>query len=436
MSYEFKLPDIGEGLVEGEIVKWLVAVGDTLVEDQPMVEVMTDKATVELPSPAAGTVSDIRAEEGEVVPVGTVIIVIDDGGAAPAAEAAAKATAAKEPAAPAPEPAAEAAEAPEPAAEPVAKPAPAPEPAAEPAAASAKASGGRVLATPATRKYAREHDVDISTVSGTGPRARVLKADIDAHQKGGSAPAAPAAKAHVPVAALEHDQVIPVRGLRRLISQTMARSKRTAAHFTIVEEAHVDELIRLRDVLNADLMEGETKHSYLPFVMKALVVALREFPYLNASYDDEKQEITLKARINLGIAVDTDAGLSVPVVRNVPGKTFPELSSEIVGLAERARAGKSTPDDIGDGTFTITSTGKMGGLLATPVINHPEVAILGVHAIKRKPVVRGDEIVIGNVMNVSLSLDHRVVDGMTGARFLNRVISLLEEPGRLLARLA
>ena len=410
MAYEFKLPDIGEGLVEGEIVKWLVKVGDTLTEDQPMVEVMTDKATVELPSPTAGTVSDIRAEEGEVVPVGNIIIVIDDGGAAPAAKAEAPTETAP---APAPAPTAPAA------------PAPAP-------AAVTAPSTGRVLAAPATRKYAREQDVDINRVVGTGPRGRVTREDID--NFGGASPMVPT-PAPAPVTALETDQVIPVRGLRRLIAQSMARSKRTAAHFTIVEEAHVDELVRLREVLNADLREGETKISYLPFVMKALVVAIREFPYLNASYDEEKQEIILKARINLGIAVDTDAGLSVPVIHDVPAKDFKLLSAEIVAAAERARAGKSTTLDVSDGTFTITSTGAHGGLLATPVINHPEVAIIGIHAIKRKPVVRGDEIVIGHVMNVSLSLDHRVVDGMTGARFLARVISLLEEPGRLLASL-
>ena len=412
MAYEFKLPDIGEGLVEGEIVKWLVKVGDTLTEDQPMVEVMTDKATVELPSPTAGTVSDIRAEEGEVVPVGNIIIVIDDGDGAPAAKVEAPAAKVEAPAAKA---------------EAQARTTPTPP---APAAPAPALPTGRVLAAPATRKYARERDVDINRVVGTGPRGRVTKEDID--NFGGASPVVPT-PAPAPVTALETDQVIPVRGLRRLIAQSMARSKRTAAHFTIVEEAHVDELVRLRDVLNADLREGETKISYLPFVMKALVVAIREFPYLNASYDEEKQEIILKARINLGIAVDTDAGLSVAVIHDVPAKDFQMLSAEIVAAAERARAGKSTTLDVSDGTFTITSTGAHGGLLATPVINHPEVAIIGIHAIKRKPVVRGDEIVIGHVMNVSLSLDHRVVDGMTGARFLARVISLLEEPGRLLA---
>ncbi len=411
MAYEFKLPDIGEGLVEGEIVKWLVGVGDTLGEDQPMVEVMTDKATVELPSPIAGRVSDIRAEEGEVVPVGDVIIVIEDGSGGSAAPSEVTKSADEQA-----ETAASSEPEPEPAPTPVRAPAP-------------KSPTGRVLAAPATRKYAREKDVDIRQVTGTGPRGRVTRENID--QFSGAAPV-PAA---TPIVALETDRIIPVRGLRRLIARSMARSKRTAAHFTIVEEAHVDELVRLRNVLNGDLREGETKISYLPFVMKALVVAIREFPYLNASYNEELQEIILKARINLGIAVDTDAGLSVPVIHNVPGKDFQQLSSEIAGAADRARAGKSTTEDIADGTFTITSTGAHGGLLATPVINHPEVAIIGIHAIRKKPVVRNDEVVIGHVMNVSLSLDHRVVDGMTGARFLARVVSLLEEPGRLIASL-
>jgi pyruvate dehydrogenase E2 component (dihydrolipoamide acetyltransferase) len=411
MAYEFKLPDIGEGLVEGEIVRWLVAAGDTVGEDQPMVEVMTDKATVELPAPVAGTVRELLAEEGEVVPVGNVIIVIDDeGGAAAPAEA---------PAEKGPAEAVPAAEAP--------KERPSEEPKAEPA--PARPASGRVLATPATRKYAREQGVDIQGVTGTGPRGRVTKEDVDRHA---GAPAAAPAPAPVAVTALAEDRRIPLRGLRRLISQSMARSKRTAAHFTIVEEAHVCELVRLREVLKPEVEERGGKLTYLPFVMKALVTALREFPYLNASLDDEAQEIVLRAAINLGIAVDTDQGLSVPVVHDVPGKTIPELAMELAEVSGRARDGKSTTEDVSGGTFTITSTGKHGGLLATPVINHPEVAILGVHAIKRKPVVRGDDIVAGHVMNLSLSLDHRVVDGMTGARFLARVIALLEEPGRLL----
>jgi pyruvate dehydrogenase E2 component (dihydrolipoamide acetyltransferase) len=382
-----------------------------------MVEVMTDKATVELPSPAAGTVAEIRAGEGEVVPVGDIIIVIDDGGAAPAKKAEEPAPEAKEEPAPEPEPAAKE------------------EPKAEAKAEPAKPAG-RVLATPATRKYAREKDVDIQQVEGTGPRGRVTKEDVDGHVAGApaAAPRAAAATPSKPVAlqVAAEDERVPLRGLRRLISQSMARSKSTAAHFTIVEEAHVDELVRLRRALKP---EGEARGvsiTYLPFVMKALVVALREFPYLNASMDDEAQEIVLRAAINIGIAVDTEAGLTVPVVKDVPGKTIPELASELAELSDRARAGKSSQDDITGGTFTITSTGREGGLLATPVINHPEVGILGVHAIKKKPVVRDDEIVVGHVMNLSLSLDHRVVDGMTGARFLLKVIALLEEPGRLL----
>jgi pyruvate dehydrogenase E2 component (dihydrolipoamide acetyltransferase) len=414
MAYEFKLPDIGEGLVEGEIVKWLVEAGGKVGEDEPMVEVMTDKATVELPAPVAGTVRELRAKEGQVVPVGEVIIVIDEEGGAPA-EA----------------PAVEEAGPPEEATGPAeAVPEPSPPPTDAAPAEGAPPRTGRVLATPATRKYAREKSVDINLLTGTGPRGRVTKEDVDRHAAASTA--APAAAAPVPVASTEEDQRVPLRGLRRLISQSMARSKRTAAHFTIVEEAHVDELVRLREALKAEVAETGATLTYLPFVMKALVRALREFPYLNASLDDAAGEIVLKGRINLGIAVDTDQGLSVPVVKDVPGKTIPELAAEVDALATRAREGKSSQEDVSDGTFTITSTGRQGGLLATPVINHPEVAILGVHAIKKRPVVRNDEIVVGHVMNLSLSLDHRVVDGMSGARFLMRVIELLEEPGRLL----
>ena len=422
MAFEFKLPDIGEGLVEGEIVKWLVDVGDTLVEDQAMVEVMTDKATVELPSPVAGTVTALNAAEGDVVPVGNVIIVIDDDGAAPAKPEK-------------PEKQEKAAKA----AEPAAKPQAAAEPEVEAPAAPApdRAAPGKVLATPATRKYAREKGVEIGRVTGTGPRGRVTKSDVDAIAAAPAAPADSSAAEPAPVAihASAGDQRVPLRGLRRLISQSMSRSKRTAAHFTLVEEARVDELVRLRTVLNADRAEGEPKLTYLPFFMKAAAVALREFPYLNASLDDAAQEIIVKGAINIGIAVDTPNGLSVPVVKSVPAKTIVELSAEVEALAGRAREGRSTKDDITGGTFTITSTGKYGGLLATPVINHPEVAILGVHAIKAKPVVEDGAIVVGEVMNLSLSVDHRVVDGMTGARFLNLVVRLLEEPGRLLASL-
>lgn len=418
MAFEFKLPDIGEGLVEGEIVKWLVDVGDTLVEDQAMVEVMTDKATVELPSPVAGTVTALNAAEGDVVPVGNVIIVIDDDGAAPAKPEKPEKPEKQEKAAKA--------------AEPAAKPQAAAEPEVE-----APAAPGKVLATPATRKYAREKGVEIGRVTGTGPRGRVTKSDVDAIAAAPAAPADSSAAEPAPVAihASAEDQRVPLRGLRRLISQSMSRSKRTAAHFTLVEEARVDELVRLRTVLNADRAEGEPKLTYLPFFMKAAAVALREFPYLNASLDDAAQEIIVKGAINIGIAVDTPNGLSVPVVKSVPAKTIVELSAEIEALAGRAREGRSTKDDITGGTFTITSTGKYGGLLATPVINHPEVAILGVHAIKAKPVVEDGAIVVGEVMNLSLSVDHRVVDGMNGARFLNLVVRLLEEPGRLLASL-
>lgn len=434
MAYEFKLPDIGEGLVEGEIVKWLVSKGDTVEEDQAMVEVMTDKATVELPAPVAGTVASIHAKEGEVVPVGNVIITIDDGGGAPAEEEPASAKAEAEPAAKEePEPEKKAPEKKE-APAPKREAAPAPAPKAAPSGPEPKRRGRtRVLATPATRKYAREKGVEITEVEGTGPRGRVTKEDVDDHgRRAPAAGSAPAAPAPVEITAGAEDERIPLRGLRRLISQSMARSKRTAAHFTIVEELEASELVRLRGVLKPEAAEAGAKLTYLPFVMKALVVALREFPYMNSSLDEAAQEIVLRREINIGIAVDTDRGLTVPVVKNVPGKNLIELATEVEELSQRARDGKSTQEDISGGTFTITSTGRRGGLLATPVINHPEVAILGVHAIKKKPVVKDDEIVVGNVMNLSLSLDHRVVDGMTGANFLLRVAALLEEPGRLL----
>lgn len=414
MAMEFRLPDIGEGVAEGEIVSWKVKEGDSVREDDPLVEVMTDKATVEIPSPAAGTILEIRAKEGEVVAVGTVLVVI--GEAEEAAPAAVEAAAAEE--AP-PEPAV----------------------AAAPAAVSRDRDGaavprGRVLATPAVRKMAREMQIDLQKVRGTGPRGRVTKDDLRQFTEAGEralkpAPTAPPAAA-APLPHGEREERIPLRGIRRRIAEHLASTKRVAPHFTYVDEIDMTEVVTLRKEGMAAAEARGVKLTYLPFVIKALVPALREFPYLNASLDDASGEIVLKHYYNIGIAVATEQGLVVPVVKDADQKGILDLASEVQGLSEMARAGKLAREEMQGGTFTITSTGNIGGLLATPIINHPEVAILGVHKIAPRPVVRDGGIVIREMMNISLSFDHRVVDGAVGAAFANRLIHLLQDPKLLL----
>ncbi len=421
---DFKLPDIGEGIHEGEITKWLVKEGDTLVADQPMVEVMTDKATVEIPSPVAGAVTKIYFKEGETVEVGKVIITI--GGGAPAKEA------------------------PKPAVAPEASPketfkdkpreaAPQSQPQKE---APKEVKGDddvlpfHILATPATRKLARDLNVDLKQIKGTGAAGRVTKMDVQMANQGHEA-AQPrtshsvATTSSVPALTRGALQRIPLKGVRKRISESMAHSKHTAAHFTYVEEVDMTEVVALRKKTLGEAEKRDVKLTFLPFVIKALIPALKEFPYLNASLDDEKQDIVLKGDYNIGIAADTPNGLIVPVVKNADSKSVWEVSKEIMELAERARNGKSTLEDLKGGTFTITSIGSIGGVFATPIINHPEVAILGVNAIRKRPMVHDDQIVIREMMYLSHSVDHRVVDGAGAARFMNRLIYFLTEPSRL-----
>lgn len=472
---EFKLPDIGEGIHEGEIVRWLVKEGDSVNEDQPIAEVMTDKATVEITSPYKGTVAKLHAAEGQSVLVGATIIEIDETGGngraaapAPAAPAAAPAPKAAPTPAPAPSPVVHAPppqssrpSAPTPASAPQNPPTaprmPAPEPVfAEPAAASS----GPVLATPATRALARNLGVDLRGLSGTGPRGRVTKEDVERARQGGvpmpisrpqapiaapspiptpasaSAPAAAKAPPKAPSAPVPYvpgtETRIPLRGLRKKISERMALSKRTAAHFTYVEEIDVTDLVKFRAEAKDWAKEREAKLTYLPFILKAIVVGLKQYPMLNAMLDEEKNEIVQKHYYNFGIAVDTADGLVVPVVKNVDQLSVLALAREIDRVASAAKTGTIALDDLRGGTFTITNAGNIGGLFATPVINFPEVAILGVHKIARKPVVRGDKIEIGDVMLLSISIDHRVVDGADGARFMNEVKRCLEDPRYLL----
>ncbi|HET6205103.1 MAG TPA: dihydrolipoamide acetyltransferase family protein [Planctomycetota bacterium] len=431
MPYEFRLPDIGEGVAEGEVTKWMVQPGDAVREDQPLVEVMTDKATVEIPSPVAGKVLELRAKVGEKVPVEAVLLVIEaEGGRAAKAHGAAPAAPAKTsvPSAAPPAPA---------------PPRPVPGRVSEPAAAPASArmpgevetgtavlpGRARVLAAPATRRLARELGIELATVAGTGPHGRVTKEDL--HRAGDGRGEGAVAPPSRPPAAGPLEERIPLVGLRRKIAEQMRKSKSTAAHFTIVDEADVTELVALREQAAALAQGKGVRITYLPFVMKALVAAMREFPHLNATMDEERGELVVKRACNFGVATDTDRGLIVPVVKDVASKTVFALAGEIQALAEKARAGKIALGDLRDGTFSITSAGSIGTLLATPIINVPEVAILGVHKIQKRPVVRDGQVVVREMVYLSVSLDHRVIDGATATRFLNAVIRRLEHPALL-----
>lgn len=416
---DFKLPDIGEGIHEGEIVKWLVKVGEKVAADQPMVEVMTDKATVEIPSPIQGTIDTVFAKEGETIEVGKVLVVIREEGkaAAPAPK-----VETKKPEVAAPR-----------AAAPVSREV------TPVATTESKAIPFGVLATPATRKLARDLEIDLTTVKGTGLHGRITKEDVQmAH--GGHEAAAPKTShtAMVPqtiqtVPAPQRGalQVVPLRGVRKKIAEAMQHSKRTAAHFTYVEEVDMSAVVALRASVADEAKRRNIKLSYLPFIIKALIPCLQEFPYLNSSLDDDKEEIVLKGDYNIGIATDTPNGLIVPVIKNADQKNIWQLATEISVLAEKARTGKVALEDLKGGTFTITNAGSIGGVFATPVINHPEVAILGVNAIRKRPVVKEDQIAIADMMFLSLSVDHRVVDGADAARFMNRMVFFLSEPTRL-----
>ena len=455
---EFKLPDIGEGIAEGEIVSWKVKAGQAVKEEDEFVEVMTDKATVTITVPFTGVIAELRCKEGDVVPVGNVIAVIDAGAAGGAAAAPA---ASKPAAAPTPPPAAKAPAPVAPAPTPFAPPKPAtPPPAPVPAMAAApaakafvQASPGKVLAAPATRRRARELGIDLGTVAATGPRGRITNDDLaSVGSVGNAAPAArsaaPAAtagnaggntgaRAFPPIAIAKapegrSEERVPFRGMRRKIAEAMTRSKFTATHFTYVDDLDVTELVKIRGEAKKAFADKGINVTYLPFIMKAVVAAMREHPSMNASLDEVSQELVIKKYFNFGIATDTDNGLIVPVIKDVDRKTIGELAKELQELAARTREGKITVDDLTGGSFTITNAGNIGGLFATPVINFPEVAILGVHAIKDAAIVKDGAIVVGKKMYLSVSIDHRLVDGATGAHWMNVVKDHLEQPYRLL----
>lgn len=433
--FEYRFPELGEGLHEGEILKINVKPGDNITDDDIIMEVQNDKAIVEVPSPVNGTVLEVLVKDGQVCRVGDVVAVIDAESDVPEQAESAAQTEAAAPAAPA----APAASAPAAAA---ASSASAPAAAQAAPAAPSSAAGetadrpGLVLATPGVRKYAREQGVDLTQVTGTGKNGRITREDVDQFLAGGGqpVPAAEAAQAAetpqaaaVPAGARVEERE-PFRGIRKAIANAMVKSVYTAPHVTLMDEVDVTKLVELRTKAKPLAEKKGVKLTYLPFIVKALVAALREYPTLNASLDEEKQEIVYKKYYNIGIATDTPAGLIVPVVADADRKSIWMIADEIRDLAVRGREGKLAPHEMRGSTMTITNIGSAGGMFFTPVINYPEVAILGTGRIAEKPVVRDGEIVAAPVLALSLSFDHRLIDGATAQQFLNYIKQLLGDP--------
>ena len=443
---EFKLPEIGEGVVEGEIVRWHKQPGEPVEANEALVEVMTDKATIEVPSPVAAIVRELKAQVGDICAVEQVIALLEVGSARPAASPVAASAAA-------------------------------------PVAAPSNMSSGAVLATPAARALAREEGIDLRGLP-TDDRGRITKQDVLKAAEAAKAPApvvappavsspvaaavngkagpapvvaaasagkAPAPTAAAPVAqpvaapiaapvrqphaaeAAADDEVVPFRGMRRRIAEAMTRSYTSAVHYTYVEQVNVTKLVRLRQEAKAAAAEQGVSLTFLPFILKAVVHALKKYPIVNAELDEAGGRILVKKRYNIGVAAATDQGLMVPVVHGADRLSILEIGREIARLGEAAKNGTARREDLTGGTFTISSLGNIGGVLATPIINFPEVGILGVHAIRKTPIVDDhNNIVVGHLMNLSVSLDHRVVDGFEGANFLQEVRRFLEDPNLLL----
>lgn len=428
-----KLPELGEGVTEGELVRWTVNIGDTVKPDQTVAEIMTDKATVEVPSPVAGVVKEFKFKKGEVIKVESVILTLSGAGGAAATPAAPASNGAH--AAPAQQAAAP-------------KSAPA---AAAPAMTASASSGGiyppvadsKVLATPATRRLAREMGVDINGLSGSGLAGRVTREDV-INTKGGStlvasngtgATSAGTATMNFPKPAFNSNNAameerVDLLGIRKKIAQNMQMSKAIIPHFTIMDDADVTQLVALRESLKDFAEKNQTKITYLPFVMKAVIATIKEFPQFNASIDDANSQIVYKKYFNLGFAADTPNGLMVPVIKNADQKTILELSKEIIDLSTRARAGKLKPDEMKGATITITNIGSVGGTYATPIINHPEVAIIGMYKMTDKPILKKDgSIGFIKSMNYTVTADHRLIDGAVAANFLKSFFNKIQNPG-------
>ncbi|MGZ4160631.1 MAG: dihydrolipoamide acetyltransferase family protein [Neobacillus sp.] len=434
MPFQFKMPDIGEGIHEGEIVKWFIKPGDKVQEDDVLCEIQNDKAVVEIPSPVEGTVIEVLIGEGPVATVGQVLVTFDapgyedlqfkgdHGEEEPKQEEKAPA--------PTPVPAAEVA------------------PQAAPAVAAAPQvevdPNRRIIAMPSVRKYAREKGVEIALIAGTGKNARIMKSDIDAFLSGGAAPQAanapvveaPQAEVSQAAAGVPQGEYPETRekmsGIRKAIAKAMVNSKHTAPHVTLMDEIDVTKLVTHRKKFKEVAAAKGIKLTFLPYIVKALTSALREFPALNTSLDDATSEIIHKHYYNIGIAADTEKGLLVPVVKDADRKSVFTISNEINELAGKARDGKLAPNEMKGASCTISNIGSAGGQWFTPVINHPEVAILGVGRIAEKPIVRNGEIVAAPVLALSLSFDHRMIDGATAQNALNHIKRLLNDPELLL----
>lgn len=430
-KFEYRFPELGEGLHEGEIIKMHIKPGDKVTDDDIIMEVQNDKAVVEVPCPVNGTVQEVFTKDGQVCRVGEVVAIIDAEGEVPEQEAPAgdhgaqEADAAKGSADTTSSPAAS-------------SPADAKEGGADQAPAPA-APNKEVLATPSVRKFAREQGVDITQVSGTGNNGKVTKEDVEAFKNGGGQAAAPATakaeeKAAAPAAAAAaadpraEEERVPFKGIRKAIANAMVKSAYTAPHVTIMDEVDVTELVAFRTRMKPIAEKKGTKVTYLPFIVKALVAASRQFPALNATIDEENNEIVYKKYYNIGIATDTDNGLIVPVIKDADRKSIWMIADAIRDLAARGRDGKLAPAEMKGSTISITNIGSAGGMFFTPIINFPEVAILGTGRITEKPVVKNGEIVAAPVMALSLSFDHRIIDGATAQNFMNYIKSLLSNP--------
>jgi pyruvate dehydrogenase E2 component (dihydrolipoamide acetyltransferase) len=442
MATEVKLPEIGEGVTEGELVRWLVKVGDTVKVDQSIAEVMTDKATVEVPTPTAGTVKALKAKEGDVIKVEQVMIELEASGSASGSATGATVN---------PSPSASKA----------------PHSVGTAASLQNQTLGASItaspikgssltvsthagvemlppadlntLATPATRRLARELNVDINHLKGTGLAGRVTREDVLQNQ-GGITVAAPTKTSGVSIPRLAYqgpagaiEERVALRGIRKKIAENLQMAKHIIPHFTLMDEANVDQLVNLRESLKTLAEKEGTKITYLPFVMKALIATIRHFPQFNASIDDAAQEIVYKKYFNIGFAADTPNGLVVPVIKNADQKTIIEISKEIIDLSKRARDGKLKPEEMKGATITITNIGSVGGTYATPIINHPEVAILGMYKIQDKVIVENGNFKAVKAMNFTVTADHRLIDGAVAANFLKAFFQRIEQPGVLMA---
>ncbi|MFG6203554.1 dihydrolipoamide acetyltransferase family protein [Pseudomonas retamae] len=417
-THVIKMPDIGEGIAEVELSQWHVKVGDLVVEDQVLADVMTDKAMVDIPSPVHGKVIALGGQPGEVMAVGSVLISIEVEGAGNLKESAAPVVT-KEPAAPTVETVVES----KPAAA-----APRPAPVCQ-GPMVAREADERPLASPAVRKHALDLGIQLRLVRGSGPAGRVLHEDLEAYlAQGQSNASAPAAAAY---AQRNDEEQIQVIGMRRKIAQRMQDATQRAAHFSYVEEIDVTAIEELRAHLNEKHGASRGKLTLLPFLVRALVVALRDFPQMNARYDDEAQVITRLGAVHVGVATQSDVGLMVPVVRHAEARSLWDSAAEISRLASAARNGKASRDELSGSTITLTSLGALGGIVSTPVLNLPEVAIVGVNKIVERPMVVKGQVVIRKMMNLSSSFDHRVVDGMDAALFIQAIRGLIEQPTTL-----